>query len=78
VAIEQHYTGRQVAEKLGLDYETVLRLAQTGEITTVRVGRRRLFPESAVNAYLAQNKDAGNGIVVDLHRRVVSPDEEAP
>jgi excisionase family DNA binding protein len=72
VALEKHYTGHELAELLGLDYETVLHLAQTGEITSVRVGRLRRFPESAVTTYL--NKNTGN--VVPLRPTVVPPTEE--
>lgn len=70
--IEQHYTGRQVAALLGVDYETVLHLAQTGEIASVRVGRLRRFPETAVHDYLTNHT---NSNVVPL-RRVDLPTEE--
>jgi excisionase family DNA binding protein len=66
MAIEKHYTGQELAELLGLDYETVLHLAQTGEIASVRVGRLRRFPESAVRDYL-NRKFEGN--VIPLPRR---------
>jgi excisionase family DNA binding protein len=71
MAVEQHYDGHQVAELLGLDYETVLHLAQTGEIATVRIGRLRRFPDSAVQAFLDRNRDTA--MVVDLRSRVASP-----
>jgi excisionase family DNA binding protein len=57
LALEKHYTGREVAELLSLDYETVLHLAQIGEIKSVRVGRLRRFPESAVRDYLNRRSD---------------------
>ena len=76
MGLEQHYNGQQVAELLGLDYETVLHLAQIGEVATVRVGRRRLFPESAVNAYLIRNRELARN-VLPLRRIVESPNEEA-
>jgi excisionase family DNA binding protein len=69
MAIEKHYTAHQLAELLGLDYETVLQLAQVGEIASVRVGRLRRFPESAVRAYL--NRQADN--VISLRRPTVAP-----
>jgi excisionase family DNA binding protein len=69
MAIEKHYTGHQVAELLELDYETVLRLAQTGEIDSVPIGRLRRFPESAVTAYL--KRQAGN--VIPLRPTVAPP-----
>lgn len=74
MAIEKHYSGQDLAELLGLDYETVLHKAQTGEIASVRVGRLRRFPESAVRAYLDQQR----GNVIPLLPTVASPtDEEA-
>jgi excisionase family DNA binding protein len=57
LVIDKHLTGREVAELLSLDYETVLRLAQTGEIATVRIGRLRRFPESAVQTYLDRRRE---------------------
>ena len=70
MAIEQHYTGQELAELLGLDYETILSLARSGEIASIRVGRLRRFPESAVNAYLSKQSN-----VIELRpRTVVSPD----
>jgi excisionase family DNA binding protein len=72
VALEKHYTGHELAELLGLDYETVLHLAQTGEIVSVRIGRLRRFPETTVTAYL--NRNTGN--VVPLRPTVVPPTEE--
>jgi excisionase family DNA binding protein len=72
VALEKHYTGHELAELLGLDYETVLHLAQTGEIASVRIGRLRRFPEATVTAYL--NRNTGN--VVPLRPTVVPPTEE--
>jgi excisionase family DNA binding protein len=71
MAIEQHYDGHQLAELLGLDYETVLHLAQNGEIASVRVGRLRRFPESAVHTYLERQSN-----VVPFRRRLSHPNEE--
>jgi excisionase family DNA binding protein len=76
MAMEDHYTGHQVAEKLHLDYETVLGLAQTGELPSFRIGRLRRFRESDVNAYLERHRDTP-GIVVALRPRIGSPTEEA-
>jgi excisionase family DNA binding protein len=70
VALEKQYTGHQVAELLEVDYETVLHLAQTGELSSVRIGRLRRFPESAVRAYLDRNRDNN---VVPLRPKVNSP-----
>jgi excisionase family DNA binding protein len=66
MALEKHYTGKELAELLGLDYETVLGLAQTGEIPSVRFGRLRRFPESAVDDYLRRHQE---GNVIRLRPR---------
>ncbi|HEY7252167.1 MAG TPA: helix-turn-helix domain-containing protein [Methylomirabilota bacterium] len=68
--IERHYTGAELAELLGLDYETVLHKAQTGEIGSVRVGRLRRFPESAVLDYLDRQRETN---VIPLRRRESPP-----
>jgi excisionase family DNA binding protein len=73
VALEKHYTGHELADMLGLDYETVLHLAQTGEIASVRIGRLRRFPESAVNAYLKRGQGQ---VVVPLRPEADHPTEE--
>jgi excisionase family DNA binding protein len=57
MAIEKHYTAHELADLLGLDYETVLQKARTGEIASVRVGRLRRFPESAVKAFLDRQSE---------------------
>ena len=69
MAIEKHYTAHELADLLGLDYETVLTKAQQGEIASVRFGRLRRFPESAVQAFL--DRDRQN--VIPLRPTVVSP-----
>lgn len=75
MAIEEHYTGRQVAERLNLDYETVLHLAQIGELPSFRIGRLRRFRESDVQTYLDQRRDT-DCIVVALRPRVTPPTPE--
>jgi excisionase family DNA binding protein len=70
VPVDKHYTGKELAELLSLDYETVLHLAQTGEIASVRVGRLRRFPESAVRDYLSRQREDN---VLDLRHRLPSP-----
>jgi excisionase family DNA binding protein len=39
---------RQAADTLGVSVYTLRRLAATGAVHTVRVGRRRLVPESEI------------------------------
>jgi putative resolvase len=50
--IEQHYSTRQLAEKLGVNPETLRRAAARGELRSVWVGRERRYPESAGREYL--------------------------
>ena len=72
MALEKHYTGREVADKLGVDYETVLHLAHAGELPSVRVGRLRRFPESGVNAYLERQKDPAVNVVLLARTRLAT------
>lgn len=69
--IERHYTGQELAELLGIDYETVLAKAQEGEIESVRVGRLRRFPESAIQAYLDRHRGQPDDVVVELRQRLL-------
>lgn len=73
MGIEKHYTGHELAELLGVDYGTVLHMAQTGEIPSVRFGRLRRFPESAVSDYLKRHRD---NVVVALRPRLTPPQGE--
>jgi excisionase family DNA binding protein len=57
MAVEKHYTAHELAKLLALDYETVLKKAQVGEIPSVRIGRLRRFPESAVQAWLDRQRE---------------------
>ena len=56
--IEQHYTGREVAERLSVHPETVRRLAAKRELRSVRVGSERRYPESAIREYLGRRGEA--------------------
>jgi excisionase family DNA binding protein len=51
--IEPHYTGRQLAELLAVNPETIRRAAASGALQSIRVGRERRYPESAVKEWLA-------------------------
>ncbi len=64
----------EAAERLGLSHWTVRRLAAAGQIDSVRIGRRRLIPEEAVNNLiingLRESRDklaraSGNNIEVE-------------
>jgi len=51
--IEPHYKGLQLAELLAVNPETIRRAAASGELRSVRVGRERRYPESAVKEWLS-------------------------
>lgn len=51
--IERHYTTAELAERLAVHPETVRRAAAAGELRSIRVGRDRRYPESAVVEWLA-------------------------
>ncbi len=63
MTIERHFKGAELADLLGIHPETLRRHAAAGEIETVRVGKDRLYPESAVQAWLDRSRE---------HTRVVS------
>ena len=52
--IERHYRGQQLAKLLSVNPETIRRAAVAGALGSVRVGRERRYPESAVKDWLAQ------------------------
>lgn len=47
---------KEVAQKLGLSLPTIARLISSGQIKTVRVGRRVLISEADVALFLAVSK----------------------
>ena len=51
--IEPHYKGQQLAELLAVNPETIRRAAASGRLHSVRIGRERRYPESAVKEWLA-------------------------
>jgi excisionase family DNA binding protein len=69
--IEQHYSPKTLAELLDCSTETLRRAAIAGELRSVRIGKDRRFPESAVNEWLARFSDAQleGGRVISLDRR---------
>jgi excisionase family DNA binding protein len=44
-----------VAERLGVSTGVIYRLVHTGQLGCIRVGRRMMFPEADIDAYLARN-----------------------
>jgi len=51
--IEQHYTTAELAKLLAVHPETIRRSAAAGVLRSIRVGRDRRYPQSAVEAWLA-------------------------
>ena len=41
--MDRLFSVREAADRLGVSFWTVYRLARRGELTSIRVGRRRLF-----------------------------------
>lgn len=56
MAIEQHYTGRELAELLSVNPETIRRAAAKGELRSVRVGSERRYSENAVKEWLERGE----------------------
>ena len=69
----QTISARDLAALLGLDRKTVYEGARRGEIPSIRVGRRILFPRAAIETWLsAQGSSRGtlNPPSVSLPRKV--------
>lgn len=48
----------EAADVLGITRATVYRLLRTGELQSVRVGKRRKFRPEDLDAYLERNREA--------------------
>ncbi|MEU4283604.1 helix-turn-helix domain-containing protein [Nocardiopsis dassonvillei] len=46
------YSVEEAAQALSLGHTTVKKLIATGQLTSVRVGRRRLIPRSELESYV--------------------------
>lgn len=53
------WTIDEVADRLRIGKRTVERLVADGELTSVKIKRRRLVPESEVDRYLRQAERRG-------------------
>jgi excisionase family DNA binding protein len=51
--VEAHYTGKALARLLSVHPETIRRAAASGALRSIRIGRDRRYPESAVREWLA-------------------------
>lgn len=71
MTVEQHLTTKQLAELMACSQDTVLRLAQRGDLDSVFWGRERRYPESAVTRYLqrsARKAATPTANVIELRR----------
>jgi excisionase family DNA binding protein len=56
--IERHYTTSELAKLMAVHPETIRRAAASGRLRSVRVGRDRRYPESAVRKWLSDLAEA--------------------
>lgn len=54
--IEQHYSCRQIAARLGVSHGTVWKAVSEGRLGAVSFGYRLLIPESAIIDYLETHR----------------------
>ena len=72
--LEQHYAIQEVAEALGVSYDTVWRACVKGELRSVRLGakgRERHIPASAIEEWCRDGADmppAGRVVAIDRRR----------
>ena len=73
MALERHYSGRELADLLSCSPETIRRAAMRGDLRSVRVGADRRYPESAVETWISRGSAPAErpvGRIVSLDRRV--------
>lgn len=69
--IERHYKTAELAELLSIHPETIRRAASAGKLESVRIGVDRIYPESAVQAWLDSTRETPR--VVQLSSRRKTP-----
>ncbi len=52
--IQKHYSVQEVADQLGVSPDTVDRLAKKGAFDYVKLNRRKMIPEKAIENYIAK------------------------
>ena len=72
--VDHFYTGEQVAERLQVSIDTVLREAARGRLRSTRIGRQRRYSEADVMAYIEASQDGHpdtkpNVIPITKHKR---------
>ena len=63
--IEKHYKTRELASLLGIHPETIRRAAAAGKLESIRVGLDRIYPESAIEAWLDLNRERAQHLSPD-------------
>jgi excisionase family DNA binding protein len=51
--IEKHYSVKEVADRLGVSTDTLDRLAKQGAFDFVKLNRRKMISETAIESYIA-------------------------
>lgn len=51
----------QAAQRLGVSFWTVYRLARSGRLASIRLGRRRLFTERDLEELIRETRGGGGG-----------------
>ncbi len=57
----QFYSSREVETLTGLSHATVWRAAARGDIPSVKIGRRILFPKRGIEALITESVRLGRG-----------------
>ena len=70
--IERHYTTAELAELLAVHPETIRRAAAARALRSIRVGRERRYPESAVGSGSSITRRGGSVSIRRRGPRVVS------
>lgn len=67
--IERHYRSAEAADLLGIHHETLRRYAQAGRIESVRIGTNRVYPESALQAFLDEHREPARVVSLTARRQ---------
>ena len=59
--MDKLYSVQQAAERLGVSFWTVYRLARAGRLASVRLGRRRLFAERDLEKLVRRTRGRASG-----------------
>jgi excisionase family DNA binding protein len=56
--MENLISAQEAAERLGVSFWTVYRLARNGQLASIRLGRRRLFAEEDLERLIRDTRNA--------------------